>query len=223
MKFIIDPLKGLICSLFGVFTRIYVAAIIGFCAWHFRSPYLAILTLPWIGFMLSWLSIKWDAEPSPGGDGGDPSRTIRGDARLLRSIYQTPDERYPGDITQPAVGAWLQRFGKWICAYLWGGDRNVAQGLGRVLGKEVSGYMPDGGDGYWSNGEVWRYDWPVPTLVRLMCALGVGYAGFFHYYLLAAALFLACAWRLRIVVGWQVIRALDGRFIGVPLFTVKHA
>ena len=131
MKYVIDPLKGLLIALFGLFV----------------AP-IAMLPL--------CLLIKWDSEPTTGGDGGEYSRTIRGDLRILGSIFATPDERFPGGLNEPTVVKWLEKYGKTWCSYLWAGTRNRAMGLAQLMGHETTDYIPEG-DGYWERGDIWRY------------------------------------------------------------------
>lgn len=131
MKYIFDPLKGLFIALFGIFI----------------AP-LAMLPL--------CLCIKWDSTPTPGGDGAEYGRTIRGDLRILGSVFATPDERFPGGLNEPTVVKWLEKYGKTWTSYLWAGTRNRAMGLAMLLGQETTDYIPEG-DGYWQRGDIWRF------------------------------------------------------------------
>ena len=156
MTYIITPILGLIIALFGVFTRASVTLIVVACAWYFKLPELILLTIPFVGFVVAWASIKWDDTPSAGGDGGEYSITTRGDMRIFKDVYQTPDERFPGGLNEPTVVKWLESYGKWACSFLWAGERNVAMGLAKLLGKETHEYTPET-SGFWANGDVWRY------------------------------------------------------------------
>jgi len=132
MTKIIDVSKGLFISLFGLFV----------------AP-IAMLPL--------CLFIKWDSVPTTGGDGGEYSRTIRGDIPgILGKLFATPDERFPGGLNEPTVVKWLATYGKTWTSYLWAGTRNRAMGLAKILGHETTGYIPEG-DGYWERNEIWRY------------------------------------------------------------------
>lgn len=161
MRYIIDPILGLFVGVFGLFVRWWFAlSVAGYAFYRTQSPYCAAMLLPWLGFVLAWASIKWDSAPSPGGDGGVAGTTLRGDMRFGKAIYQTPDERMPGDPTQEAVGAWLSKYGKWVCAYLWAGERNVAMGLAHLLGHEAVDYMPEHGAWY-AREDAWRLIIPL--------------------------------------------------------------
>ena len=132
MKYIYPPILGLLIALVGIFI----------------AP-VAMLVLCW--------RIQWDDKPTPGGDGGAYSVTIRGDLPgIWGRIFQTPDERFPGGLNEPTVVKWLSRYGKTWTSYLWAGWRNRAMGLAMWLGKQTSGYIPEG-DGFWARDDVWRY------------------------------------------------------------------
>lgn len=131
MRYIWPPIVGLFVSLCGIFI----------------AP-LAMLPL--------CLCIKWDAAPTTGGDGGEYSRTLRGDLPgIWRRIFQTPDERFPGGLNEPTVVKWLGRYGKTWTSYLWAGTRNRCMGLSQMLGHEVTGHLPDAW-GYHERDDVWR-------------------------------------------------------------------
>ena len=157
--YLFGPIAGLFVSCYGLLTRSWFSILTTMLLFKFTgNPYSFLALVPFLGFVIHWLSIKWDTYPSPGGDGGDYSITIRGDGRFLKSIYQTPDERYPGGLNEPTVRAWLSHHGKWICSFLWAGERNVAMGLARLLGHETVGYLPDV-PGFTGREDAWKFQW----------------------------------------------------------------
>ena len=114
------------------------------------------LTIPPIAMLYYAHRIRWDGFTSTGGDGGEYSRTERGDIPGLPGrIFATPDERFPGGLNEPTVVGWLAKYGRVWCSYLWAGTRNRAMGLGHLLGKQTTGHLPDI-TGYMTNGDVWR-------------------------------------------------------------------
>ena len=199
---------SLLLGLFGTplpFWAIYQSKKLGVSAWSlFKTPFIALLclmlniTAPITMLFLVW-TVKWDSTPTPGGDGGVPGTTIRGDMGIGKAWFQTPDERCPGDITQPAVGAWLTKYGKWWCTYLWLGTRNRMMGLSKSLGAErlATGvtnddvYGPSDLVGYWSNGNAWKYTYVI--------------AG------------------LKWMVGWEVYHLLDGTYWCYPRYSMSKA
>lgn len=124
---------------------------------------------PWLGFFIGFMGliippimmlplclfIRWDNEPTTGGDGGEYSRTIRGDLPgIWGKIFATPDERFPGGLNEPTVVKWLARYGKVWTSYLWAGTRNRFMGLSMMFSVPATEYIPDV-DRY-ENGMIWR-------------------------------------------------------------------
>jgi hypothetical protein len=54
--------------------------------------------------------------------------------------FQTPDERLPGGLYEPAVRLWLSWFGYRVCSVLWL-VRNAGYGLAWSFGRPASGYL----------------------------------------------------------------------------------
>lgn len=102
----------------------------------FVGPVLAPFLLPFI---------KWDNETSLNRDGLVPA--IRGEFPRWLSLFQSPDERLPGDLTNPSIYLMWLKYGKWITALNWAFIRN------RVAGLSWFAKIPAGGhfeqkDGY---------------------------------------------------------------------------
>lgn len=180
----------------------------------FKTPFTALMTmmisctapivvLPFIPF------IKWDKEPTVGGDGGEYSRTIRGNLRpkLANDLLCTIEERLPCGLNEPTAKRWLEKYGKWICSYLWIGIRNQMHGLFFKSGFERQPVFEEGKDyteqernniiygpnqhvGYWENGNAWRY----------------------------VAKFSFGIW----IVGYQVYKLPDGKHYAVPMYSMKR-
>jgi hypothetical protein len=131
VRYLVGPLKGLAVLLFG------------------------LLTAPVVMLFAVWL-IKWDKEPTPGSYG--LHSTIRGDLPAWLRWYQTPDERFPGGLYEHDVKAWLERYGKYVCSYLWAGTRNVGFGLAAYWGKPATTWTPEQ-QGFWERPEdgLWYY------------------------------------------------------------------
>lgn len=159
----LGPVLGLFVQAMALLVRFYLAIPLAAVCYHqTHNPAAGLILLPWLGFVLHWASIKFDKVDSLGGDANPASRTIRGDARLFKSLYQTPDERYPGDITIKTIQEWM-RHGRWFSSYLWGGERNVLMGLARMLGHKTSGYIPEEGMWY-RRDDVWRLSFDLGVL-----------------------------------------------------------
>jgi hypothetical protein len=131
MRYFLDSLKGLIILLFG------------------------LLTAPVVMLFAVWL-IKWDKEPTNGSYNIHP--TIRGDLPYFLRWYQTPDERFPGGLYEHDVKAWLDKYGKYVCFYLWAGTRNMGFGLAGYWGKPATAWTPEQ-QGFWERKEddLWYY------------------------------------------------------------------
>ena len=54
--------------------------------------------------------------------------------------FQTPDERLPGGLYEPAILRWLALYGWHVCAALWLA-RNAGYGFAWWMGKPASGYL----------------------------------------------------------------------------------
>ena len=192
--------------IFAFLVRIYVALPAAYAVFYFTGSYIlaAPFLVPWLGFVIHWLSIKWDAAPSQGSP-GNPYQTIRGDARLFKDIYQTIDERYPGGIYEPTVEGWLHKYGKWGCSYLWAGDRNVAMGLASRLGYKTTGFMPNPLDPN-SDKSNWIIDGRNLRFIR-----GKDYQHWFR-------LFGNWYW----VNGVEIYTKEDGTFWASPIISIKR-
>ena len=99
--------------------------------------------------------IRWDANVTNGSYGQDP--TIRGDLPTWLRWFQTPDERFPGGLYEPAISRMLQQRGRLFTSYIWAGWRNQMMGLAAAVGKETTDYIPDSPYGFWQRGDIWRY------------------------------------------------------------------
>lgn len=197
-------MKALFVLIFAILVRVWVAAPATYAVWHLTgSLYSLAILAPWLGFVLHILSIRWDSEPTQGSPGKPTPPTIRGDGHFLKWVYQTPDERYPGGTYEPTVAAWLEKYGKTICSYLWAGERNVANGLAAWLGHESTDYIPDpfstdrDRTGWSNSGKVWTFT--RGSDVQTWRKIGSVY----------------------LVTGFQVIRLPDGRFWAMPTITFK--
>ncbi|MDE2000772.1 MAG: hypothetical protein KGI52_17805, partial [Burkholderiales bacterium] len=72
------------------------------------------------------LLIRWDKEPTPGSYGEWP--TIRGSLPRWLRWFETPDERWPGGLYEPAVRDVLTQYGRYVCCLYWY-TRNSMHGL----------------------------------------------------------------------------------------------
>ena len=141
MKYILTPLVGLLL------------AIVSFIV----APFAMILAV---------FFIKWDKEPTNGSYNQNP--TIRGDLPYLLKWFQTPDERFPGGLYEPAVQSWLDKHGKLVCSWYWAGIRNQMMGLAAACGKETTDYIPETPLGFWERDNVWRYSLKIGP-VKFVC------------------------------------------------------
>lgn len=168
MTYLVAPLQGLLVLVLNLV-----------------APILALMALPFI---------KWDGVISTQPQrSGPPVPTVMGDLPWWLSWFQTPDQRFPGDLAIPEVKATFDRWGKWVTSYVWMGFRNPLMGLAAWMGRETSAYVPYDVAGLWQRqdqfGHIWRY-----TLL-----LG----------------------SVRLCMGYNVYALLDGRFWAAPVFTAK--
>ena len=143
------------------------------------APLLVLLALPFI---------RWDTFETVDGMGRCPA--IRGDLPRWLSWLDTPDERLPGGLYEPAVLAIKNRFGKVFCAWYWLGLRNTMHGFAAFFGKPTLSGWADG-FGIQQRGDLWWIRWPL--LNDTLCFK----AGYRIYTL-----------------------PPDGRFLAVPVFTI---
>lgn len=135
--------------------------------------------------------IKRDTAPSVNRNGLVPAH--RGDWPKWLSIFGTPDERAPGDLTNPQYYQMYLTHGFYVTAYMWYFVRNRLGGLsylfkipsngvywGKEMGKQVN--QEDG---------TWYYRKSVGKVV--------------------------------FVTGWEVFQGLDNVFFASPTFTFKRA
>lgn len=169
MNYIITPILGIIILLLNLIT-----------------PILCLFVLPFI---------KWDEHPSlhPARTAGLPVTAIWGDLPKYLRWFQTPDQRFPGDLNIPEIRAMQESKGKYYTSYIWMAFRNPLMGLASWLGKQTSDYAPEGVIGMWKRtdefGTIWKY------------TLKLG--------------------RLHIITGYNVYALLDGTFRAAPVFTAK--
>jgi hypothetical protein len=166
MKYLITPIIGLLLAI--------VALVV--------AP-VAMLVVVWF--------IRWDGTPSNGSYNQNPA--IRGDLPSCLKWFQTPDERFPGGLYEPAIQGLYDTYGKYVCSYVWAGLRNQMMGLAAWLGKETTDYLPEFPLGFYEQdgGNVWRYSTHI-GLIRFVC-------------------------------GWQVYRKADMTFLAVPVCTIKSS
>ena len=141
MKYIITPLVGLLLAL------------------------VSFIVAP-VGMLVAVFFIRWDATPTNGSYDQNP--TIRGDLPYLLRWFRTPDERFPGGLYEPTVQGWLDKYGKYVCSYLWAGIRNQMMGLAQALGKPTTDYIPEEPLGFWERDDVWRYSAKIGP-IKFVC------------------------------------------------------
>ncbi len=173
MKYIFTPLLGLLIALVSA-----IVAPIGmlFAVWFIRWDETATETV-----------IHWSTGP---GDPNESVSRIRGDLPRWLRWFQTPDERFPCAMYEPAMLSMLDTRGKLFASYWWAGWRNQLMGMAAAFGKPATDFIPESA-GYWERDDIWRYSLPVGPI--------------------------------RIVVGWQVTKLLDGSFLAVPVATLKRS
>ena len=169
MTYIYTPLLALLITLVSLLT-----------------PLLALFVIPFI---------RWDKHITTQPQRSlAPVPTIMGDLPWWLSWFQTPDQRFPGDLAIPEVGDLFNRRGKWVTAYVWCGLRNRIMGLAVWLGGRTSDYAPEDVPGLWKRtdqyGHVWKY------------TLSFG--------------------KLHIITGHNVYKMLDDSFRYAPVLTVKY-
>jgi hypothetical protein len=101
------------------------------------------------------LFIRWDTQPTPGSYGEWP--TVRGDLPRWLRCFQTPDERFPGGLYEPAVRHVLDFAGRYWCSVYWM-TRNALMGLPHVFAVPVAEAWDGDADPPLPEGYT-RYDW----------------------------------------------------------------
>lgn len=113
------------------------------------APLLVLLALPFI---------RWDSSQSLDPSGNFPA--IRGNMPRWLSWLETPDERLPGGLYEPAVLAIYEKYGAWVCAWYWLGVRNRVQGFAAAFGVPATkGWT--GHYGRQDQGALWWVRWPL--------------------------------------------------------------
>ena len=131
MKYIIDPILGLVSALFGLVIHPCVAALFAWSAWHVGSPMLLLGVAPFGLGLLACLSIKWT--------GADETGYLRGDLPTWAYPWCTPDERAPGDVRGEAALIWVYKtLGPTAAAIYWHLERNRGMGLSFLLSRKTS-------------------------------------------------------------------------------------
>lgn len=159
MKCIVDPLLGLVASLFGLVIHPAFAVLFGYLACT-ESVYWALGCLPFVMGFIAVLCAQWDRMETDG--------YIRGDLPDWAAAYATLDERLPGDVRgEPSVKWAYANLGKTVCAMYWLLERNRGMGLSYLF----SSTLPDGVylDGnQWGYQELpngaWRMVWRIGSL-----------------------------------------------------------
>jgi len=169
------------------------------------------LTAPVYMAVLVWF-IRWDKGQTYASPEGptvfDSSCTVRGDLPWIFGWAQTIDMRFPGGLYEPTMrnalgnGGYFRRL--WA-SYIWAGHRNRAHGLTAYFGHETTDYIPDpfstdrDRSAWVRGGNVWTFkrgaDWQRWRKI--------------------GSVFL--------ITGFQVYKLLDGRFMALPVCTLKKA
>lgn len=134
VKCIPDVLLGIVCTCFGLLINPIVAVAVCGSAYYWHMPELVFLTAP---FVLGFVAIVF---------------ANRATGRLPRwaGLWETPDERLPGDRLEPTVDRIYCKYGFFICSLYWLMLRNNGMGLAFMLGR----YLPDGKQ---LDGSKWGY------------------------------------------------------------------
>lgn len=156
MKYIVDPILGLIASLFGLVIHPIFAVLFGYLACT-HSVYWVIGVLPFALGVIAVLCAQWDRMETDG--------YIRGDLPEWANAYATLDERLPGDVRgEPSVKWAYAHLGKTLCAMYWLLERNRGMGLSYLFSSTLpDGVYLDGDKWGWQelpNG-AWRMVWRI--------------------------------------------------------------
>lgn len=144
MKYLIDPILGLLASLFGLVIHPLAAAIFAGCAWHYGLDWLYAGTAPFLVGVLAVLTARWDAQP-------DVNGYVRGDLLRIFRLYETKDERLPGDVQGEPLIIWSYRnLGKVLTAMLWLLERNRGMGFSYLFARTLQ-------DGIYLDGSKWGF------------------------------------------------------------------
>lgn len=130
MKYILDPIMGLLASLFGLLVHplfFFIFAITGYIYY----PYLYALTAPFLLGALACLSVKW----APADETGYQRGKLPGWAKA----WSTLDEDPPGDVRGEASVKWVYaKLGKTVATMYWLLERNRGMGLSYMLARKTS-------------------------------------------------------------------------------------
>jgi hypothetical protein len=134
VKYVIDPLKGLLCTLVGlsVTPSAFVCAV--FAAVYAHNTYLYLLCLPFTLCFIAVLSANYTTGQLP----------------RWAALFATPDEGVPGDLKEPRCRSVYTMYGKYVCALYWLTVRNKCHGLAFMLGRPLP-------DNQMLNGDLWGF------------------------------------------------------------------
>ena len=145
MKYLLDPLKGLLGSLFGLSIHPAFAAAFVLASWQAGGHPLLCLAgaLPFLLGLIACLCIEWSAPDATGYQ--------RGKLPDWAYLWCTPDEDAPGDVMgEPAVQWCYAHLGKTITALYWHLERNRGMGLSFLFSRKTD-------DGTYLDGNAWGF------------------------------------------------------------------
>lgn len=117
------------------------------------------LLLPMVMVGIALIFAKWDTVPTKplNHSAEDDVLLIQGDLPKAAWFLGTPDQRLPGDTSIKEVKAIYDKYGRFICSWLWLGQRNTFMNLASRWGHETTDFAPEGVMGLWERGNDWKY------------------------------------------------------------------
>jgi len=161
MNYVIDPLKGLVCTVFGLCIHPAIATAAIAYALYFRDYSALVLVLPCLLGIVAILSARWE----------EVDGLKHGYLPDWAFIWSTPDESLPGDLKEPTLLKIDQKFGVLVASLYWLLERNRGLGLAFKFGKKLE-------DGVYIDGDKWGYQKLASGAWRMVIPLGFVYLGF---------------------------------------------
>lgn len=165
MKYIIDPLAGILAGVFGLVIHPLVAGYFWYLAWM-HSIWYALGVLPFAVGLVACLMTDWH--------GTDENGYLRGKLPWWGYSWSTPDEDAPGDVRgEPWLKNVYRWFGPTVACIYWHLERNRGMGLSYLCSRVLP-------DGIYLDGDKWGFQelpngaWRRVWRIGSFASFGVG-------------------------------------------------
>ena len=165
MKYLLDPILGLVASIFGILIHPLFAAVFTILGLCYSSLWL-LGTVPFLIGVLACMCIKWSPK--------DDTEYQRGKLPKWAYAWSTPDEDPPGDIRGEASVKWVYaHLGKTLCTMYWLLERNRGMGFSYLISRSTKDLTFLDGNA-WGFIEIPSGAWRYTLKLGQLFTLGVG-------------------------------------------------